>query len=129
MLLQFRAAKLEDLRDCAVDCWIFRRCEGNSSGYPLRNAVYGFLVQGIRRLQSLNRPLPRIGSQQAAARAFFSGEPLWRGEDGKMYRQHPEGFDRDTNNTGQLCWTQNGQWVFDNEGLMIPDSIGFVEMV
>lgn len=124
MLLQFRAEKLHDPKTCDVDCWIFPRLEADSvtPGYPLRDALYRFLVQGLRRRQSEGIPLPAIGNLQAASRAFYSGEPLWRHADGKKHRSHPEGYVRDTDDSGSLCWKFGGEWASDPHGRRIPDS-------
>ncbi|KAM7210611.1 hypothetical protein V8F06_014001, partial [Rhypophila decipiens] len=51
LMLQFRAAKLDAIRDpdCTVDCWVFPG--KNPNGIPLRFAFYRLLVQGFRRCQ------------------------------------------------------------------------------
>ncbi|KND88037.1 hypothetical protein TOPH_07337 [Tolypocladium ophioglossoides CBS 100239] len=123
VLLQFRAKKLDDMKDCDVDYWVFPRREAHDTvpGYPLRDALYRLLVQGIRRLQNENLPPPTIGSETSCGRAFYSGEPLWRHADGKKHRFQPDGYERDAEENGQLLWKRDGQWYIDEEGR----SLGF----
>lgn len=70
-----------------------------------------FIVQGLRRVQSESWPLPRIGNHEASMRAWFSGKPLWKGSSGSLSRKHPEGYERDTDESGTMCWKYGHQWL------------------
>ncbi|KAJ0160077.1 hypothetical protein CTA2_8601 [Colletotrichum tanaceti] len=63
LFLQFRAKKQEELKksDCLVDCWVFRRVENDDHFMePIREVVYRFIVQGIRRTQCYGFPTANI---------------------------------------------------------------------
>lgn len=97
-MLQFRAKSPEKIKDpkCKVDCWLIPRVNGDS-GMTFRYALYRFLAQGLRRVQSYCWPttIPtRVGGLLPEPnREFFSGRPVWK-VDGVSHTQHRGGFRR-----------------------------------
>ncbi|RMJ03456.1 hypothetical protein BHE90_004893 [Fusarium euwallaceae] len=121
--LQFRAHERADFKKCDVDCWIFPRTEADSDhhGYPIRDVLYRMIVQGIRRCQSDDFPLPCLGGLRAPSRMFFSGEPRWPTSTGRR-REHPAGYERVEIDRGCICWQLNGRFVLQPNGQAITDS-------
>jgi hypothetical protein len=124
MLLQFEAYRREDLNSCNVDCWVFPGVEPVLGGYTLRDALYRFLVQGIRRAQSAEFPIPRtLGNYHSVSRAFYNSVPLWRLRGGQAASGHPEMYTRYPDEQGYLLWMRpNGGWLLDENGQPISDS-------
>ncbi|KAH9225577.1 hypothetical protein K456DRAFT_1766891 [Colletotrichum gloeosporioides 23] len=129
LFLQFRATKESKLSDanCPVDCWIFLRGETDSiyQSEPIREVLYRFIMQGIRRSQCHGCPVSVIGGLSPKGRLFFNGEPLWQREDGKTGAGHPLGYKRAVDeNNGALAWkTPDGEWLTDDNGQMVYDSL------
>ncbi|KAE9566298.1 hypothetical protein CGMCC3_g17517 [Colletotrichum fructicola] len=128
LFLQFRATKESKLSDanCPVDCWIFSRTEKDSA-YPsesIRQVLYRFIMQGIRRSQCHGCPVSAVGDFSPKGRLFFNGEPLWQREDGKTGPKHPSGYTRSVDeNNGAIAWeTPDGKWLTDANGQMMYDS-------
>lgn len=115
---------MQELKTCDVDYWVFprRKMEDTECGYPLRDALYKFLVQGLRRLQCEGLPPPTVDGVTSCERRWFDGVPLWRGADGKKSKEHPNGFERDSDEHGNLLWKRNGQWYINEEGRPVSDS-------
>jgi len=115
LMLQFRARKAAHIRDadCDIDCWVIPR-QGSSS--TLRNALYRFMVQGLRRVQGNNTAgALMVGSLTEHSRQFFTGRPVWKAGDVSQIR-HPEDYYRVVDaETGALKWVlyeedPNGVW-------------------
>lgn len=114
LMLQFRAQFPEMIKDpnCKVDCWLIPRINGNN-GMTLRYALYRFLGQGFRRVQSYYWPTmtpTRVGGLLPEPdREFFSGRPIWK-VDGVAHAQHPGGFRRAINiEYGAFYWIHDDQ--------------------
>lgn len=126
--LEFQAKNVEDIKspDCHVNAWLFAhrdtfRPHPSVPVYFLRDALYRFIVQGIRRFQCRNYPLPCLDGIQAVERQYFSGLPLWK-VDSQITTSHPKGYYRDTDEDGRLCWKHpNGAWL-EIDGELVPDS-------
>lgn len=50
-------------------------------------------------------------------------EPIWRIADGDRTRHHPEGYVREVDNSGHLCWRLADEWVVDQQGRRMADSV------
>ncbi|KAL2693749.1 hypothetical protein Neosp_000312 [[Neocosmospora] mangrovei] len=105
LILQFRALRAEDLEDerCWVDCWVLPRA---TSSCTLRYALYRLLAQGWRRYQAeFSTPSFTVGGLTPCSREFFTGRPIWEGEEGS-FPSHPGGYRRSVDAaTGALMWT------------------------
>ncbi|KAK4152614.1 hypothetical protein C8A00DRAFT_16102 [Chaetomidium leptoderma] len=117
VLLQFRANRLEDIREehCPVDCWVFPR---DSSTIPLRYALYMLLVQGFRRFQGAYAQPLTVGGLAPQSRQFFDGLPVWTSADGDPVLEHPGGYQRSVDpDSGALRWThpENDDLVWETE--------------
>lgn len=112
--------------NCPVDYWIFSRTEKDSAhpSESIRQVLYRFIMQGIRRSQCHGCPVSAVGDSSPKGRLFFNGEPLWQREDGKTGPGHPSGYTRSVDeNNGALAWeTPDGKWLIDENGQMMYDS-------
>ncbi|KAK0610025.1 hypothetical protein B0T17DRAFT_593855 [Bombardia bombarda] len=128
LILQFRAVKIDHMRDAklAVDCWVIPR--ENEGGTTLRYALYRLLAQGFRRCQGLSAELAEVGGVLPDRREFFSGVPLWLAKDKKLERRHPYGYYRDVYiGSGRLYWAYEDKAITDQQGSWVWDSVGFWE--
>lgn len=104
LMLQFRAAKAEDVREenCPVDCWVLPR---DGTGYTLRYALYRFIVQGVGRCVGLHAGDVTVGGVTSNGREYFTGLPFWPTASGPS-TTHPGGFRRlADSDTGALYWS------------------------
>ncbi|KLU91740.1 hypothetical protein MAPG_10689 [Magnaporthiopsis poae ATCC 64411] len=127
LLLQFRAAVLDAVRekDCVVDCWVIPRI--NAGGCTMREALYRLLVQGFRRCQGLCAVPGLTVAGHAPHRELFSGRPVFDDGTGSLSYEHPRnggdgGFDREVEpNDGSVYWRYNGQPYTEN-GILVRDT-------
>lgn len=109
LLLQFRADGPEEVAsaDCTVDAWIIPRENSTST---MRQALYYFLCQGLRRCQARASPGLQsisVGGLQPQSRQFYNGRLLWQGQEGQLVPDHPNGWVREIRqNDGALIWTR-----------------------
>lgn len=126
LMLQFRAAKVADIKDanCPVDCWVIPRA--NAGGTPLRYALYRFLVQGFRRCQgcTANAAL-QLNGVTARRRYFFNGVPVWKIDGTETDR--PWGYQRRLHrDTGAFYWADSaGNALMDDNGAIVWDTLAF----
>lgn len=113
--------------DCPLDCWVFLRTEkdGQYPSEPIRQVLYRFIMQGIRRSQCHGFPLSVVGGLAPKGRLFFNGSPTWQRDDGKVDTVHPLGYRRAVDeNSGTLLWvSEDGEFVIDGNGGRISDSL------
>jgi hypothetical protein len=128
LMLQFRAAKLDAIRDpdCTVDCWVFPRT--NPGGMSLRSAFYSLLVQGFRRCQGLCSLSPTLYNIAPDHREFYNGRPLWKingGLKGKPWG-HRRRVDPDY---GAFYWTdaEGSEALVNEAGEKLWDTLNFWE--
>jgi hypothetical protein len=106
VLLQFKAYRLEDLKDeaCPVDCWAIP-IEGSSCS--LRYGLHRFLAQGWRRCQGEFAAHFSVGGLTPYSREFYIGLPIWK-IDGRKQKSHPAGYRRAVHGeSGALMWTHD----------------------
>jgi len=129
LMLQFRAATLDGIRDpeCTVDCWVFPR--DNPNGVSLRSALYRLLAQGFRRCQAQWALWPTLYGIAPDRREFYNGRPLWK-IDGRL-KGKPWGHRRRIDTTyGAFYWTDtNGEdpLIDDGTGEKVWDTMNFWE--
>lgn len=130
LLLQFRAARRDDVAEesCAVDCWVIPR--ENIGGATYRYALDRLLAQGLRRCQGMQGFDVEIGGYRPVYREYFSGLPVFEIEGRYRTDLSRYGYSRSLDvSYGAFYWkygdndllNDNDERVWDTVSLWRPD--------